>query len=320
MELREFELVQRIIKLLDIKEVDDCAILPFGNEYIVITTDMLHKSTDFPDSMTPWQIGWMAVAVNLSDIAAMGAKPCGVLMAIGFPRNISLQFFEEIINGMNACAKRYNTKVIGGDIDTHQELTLVGNAIGIVQKDLIIKRKGAKVGDLVCVTGNIGDAAAGSVALEVLKNDYNIPDNIRNTFTTALFEPKPRVKEGMALAKSKVVTSMMDISDGLAISLHELARINKIGFKIYWNRVPILKEMKDIFNLQKLLELVLYTGGDFELLFTVNPYKLEHAKRACNFTVIGEVIENGVFIEINGVKEKLDDRGYEHVRQKVQKL
>ena len=190
---------------------DDCAVLDIGGDnYLLATTDMLHRKTDFPQQMSGWQIGWMSVAVNLSDLASKGAKPLGILMAIGVPPDTELGFFDDIIKGMDTCARSFRTQVIGGDMDSHEELTMTGTALGLVNKELLIIRSGANTGDIVCVTGNLGTAGA---ALVLLKKNINADQEILK----ALFEPIPRINEGMALAKTCAVTSMMDISDGLAL-------------------------------------------------------------------------------------------------------
>jgi len=118
---------------------DDCAVLDLGGEeYLIATTDMLHRKTDFHEKMTGWQIGWMSVAVNLSDLAAKGAKPVGVLMAMGLPDDTRLSFIEEIVKGMDDCAKRFGTGIIGGDTESHNELTITGTALGVVKKDALM--------------------------------------------------------------------------------------------------------------------------------------------------------------------------------------
>jgi thiamine-monophosphate kinase len=285
---------------------DDCAVLDTGNEeYLLVTTDMLHRKTDFPLQMTGSQIGWMSVAVNLSDLASKGARPLGVVMAMGIPPDTEVEFIEEVVKGMDECASKYGTQIIGGDTDAHDELTLVGTALGMVKKERLIRRSGAMVGDLVCVTGHIGTAGAALFAL-----DKKIP--VSQEILKALFEPVPRIDEGMALAGSSSVTSMMDISDGLALSLHDMSRAGGVGFKIYESRLPVLSGVKRLLKGEKLLEVAVFTGGDFELLFTVAPEKLDKARKACHLNVIGEVIEKGVFIERAGGVEELKARGYEH--------
>ncbi|MEA1944844.1 MAG: thiamine-phosphate kinase [Euryarchaeota archaeon] len=291
-ELGETAIVSHIIQHLNI-EFEDCAILDLTDtEYLVATTDMFHQKTDFPEEITAWQIGWMCVAGTLSDIAAMGAHPCGVLVSMGLP-DIEPAFVDSMIDGMNACVSECGTRIIGGDTDSHQELTISGTALGRISKDRILRRKGANIGDLVCVTGYLGTAGAGMAAIA-----HGIEDSIA---IKKLFEPVPRIKEGISLAESGAVTSMMDNSDGLALSLYQLAEINGCGFVIWTDSLPMLPETDT--------DLAMHTGGDFELLFTVKPDKLKSAKNACELTVIGEVIKDGIFLEDGGIRE-IERKGY----------
>ncbi|TGC10942.1 thiamine-phosphate kinase [Methanolobus halotolerans] len=288
---------------------DDCAVLDISDgDYLVVTTDMLHSKTDFPEQMTPWQIGWMSAAVNLSDVASMGARPIGILMAIGMSSDTPVSFVKEMARGMSDCAKACGTTVIGGDIDTHDELTITGTALGLVKKSRLLKRKGANAGDRVCVTGFTGSAGA---ALHALQHGIDVPDSFLNT----LLEPCPRVAEGQALARSGAVTCMMDTSDGLAMSLHDLADINGVGFHICESMLPVCQDMKDYVTSEpeEQTDFALYTGGDFELLFTVSPEKLEEARNACDLSIIGEVVGKtaGIRIERNhGTNLSINRKGY----------
>ncbi len=310
-DIGERALINRISELLPHNAVlgageDDCAVLDHGDEYLLMTTDMLHQSTDFPDGMAPWQMGWMSVAVSLSDIAAMGGRPFAIVAAMGLPKEADVGFVDDIVDGMNACAKKFDAYIVGGDTDEHDELTIVCTALGSAKKDKLLKRSGAHVGDLVCVTGELGTAEAG---LRVMKMD--IQQNVKDVVTKKLFEPQPRVKEAIALATSGAVTSMMDLSDGLALSLHDLSKASSVGFLIYGDKLPVLDETKVI---STDLDLPLCGAGDFELLFTVKPDYLENAEKACQFAVIGEVTSSDILIKKNGVTEKIEARGYEHFR------
>ena len=315
-------MIERIAKLLPGPKnnvvvgagMDDCAVLDTGGgDYLLATTDMLHRKTDFPSRMTGWQIGWMSVAVNLSDLASKGAKPIGVLMAMGIPPDTDAGFIDDIVRGMGDCAGKSGTQVIGGDTDSHDELTMAGTALGLVKKEQLIRRSGAGEGDLVCVTGHLGTAGAALLALNTPHLNAGI-DKIPagGEILKALFEPVPRIKEGMALAQSRAVTSMMDISDGLALSLHDMSKASGAGFRICESKLPVLPTVKRLLEGGELLEAVVFTGGDFELLFTVAPDNIEKAKKACPLTVIGEVTGEGVFIERDGRLEELEARGYEH--------
>lgn len=318
-ELNERVLIRHIARLLPRHDEnivvgageDDCAVLDIGgDDFLLLTTDMLHRKTDFPQLMTGWQIGWMSVAVNLSDIASKGARPLGVLMAMGLPPDTELGFLEDIIKGMDDCARKFNTYIIGGDTDSHDELTMTGTALGLIKKNLLVRRNGAKPKDLVCVTGNLGSAGAA-----IMSMDKGIP--VKSKVMKALFEPAPRINEGIALVGTCAVSSMMDISDGLAISLHDISKASNVGFKIYEDRLPILPEVTDLLEGDELLQAVVYTGGDFELLFTVPPDKLSIVTSACPLAVIGEVINEGIFIQRANGSEELKGKGYEHFGKKV---
>jgi thiamine-monophosphate kinase len=291
---------------------DDCAVLDLkGEDCLVVTTDMLHRTTDFPEEMTPWQMGWMSAAVNLSDIAAMGAEPAGLLMAIGMPADTEIAFVEELAKGMQACAEFCGTAIIGGDLDTHSELTITGTALGTVKRNQLLLRRGAKPGDLVCVTGNTGSAGA---ALEALQSSKPVSE----TILKALFEPIPRTKEARILAESGAVTSMMDTSDGLAMSLYDLSGESHVGFRIRENTLPILREVREfVSSFEELMELSLYTGGDFELLITIDPQQIKKVQNICNLAVIGECTEYrmGIVLESPGRKlTNIEQRGYQQLK------
>jgi thiamine-monophosphate kinase len=301
--LGERELILRISEILGGVENDDCAMIDAGERYLVVTTDMLHRKTDFPDIMNPWQMGWMAVAVNLSDIAAMGAKPAGVLIAAGLPPEADLYFIDELFSGFGDCAAYYGTRIIGGDTDSHDELTITGTALGFVEKDLVLRRRGARPGDLLCTTGALGGAGGGLWAWQHV---------VESDLITKLLEPEPRLAEGRALAKARGVTAMMDNSDGLALSLSDLAQCSQVGFVVHGEALPIAEGLAELVGQEKAQELVMSAGGDFELVFTVRPEWLDAARRACALTVIGEVVEEGIWLEQGGQRRRMEARGYEH--------
>ena len=179
------QLLETIRDLIGRNETaDDCAAFEFdeGRLIQVATTDMLHETTDFPKGMTEWEMGWMSVAVSLSDIASCGAQPTQVLVAAGLDRPERLR---PIMEGAVACANRYGAKIAGGDIDSHQELTIVTTALGLVPQELYLRRSGASPGEVVCCTGTPGAAQA---ALDGYSAYWN-----------NLVMPKPQVVEGQKL-------------------------------------------------------------------------------------------------------------------------
>jgi len=265
--------------------LDDCAVIPCGEQLLVATTDMLHETTDFPAGMTDWQIGWMSASVTLSDIASMGATPAILLLAVGFDDPLRL---GEILRGARDCCSQAGCYIAGGDIDHHTELTIVSSGIGMVVPDHIVRRSGARVGDLVCVTGVPGCAQA---AL----NGYHQYDK-------SLMEPRAKVREGELLGKTGA-TSMMDISDGLSISLYDLLEANSCGYFINSGKIPTPAGVPP----DEAITLALYGGGDFELLFTVpNDWV---APGSFDYSVIGRVIRDHCVL-LDGTV--MDRKGYEH--------
>ena len=265
--------------------LDDCAELPCGEYVMVVTTDMLHRTTDFVDGMTDWQAGWMSAAVTLSDIASMGAAPKYLLIAVGLDNWKSL---SGVMQGAQDCCKKYGATIIGGDIDRHGELTVVTTGLGLVDKDHIVRRRGAQPGDLVCITGTPGQAQA-------WLDGYL-------QYEKALFEPQPRVEEGQRLGWAGV-SAMMDDSDGIALSLYDLASVNGCGFAIDTAKLPLAAGIPH----EQARELALHGGGDYELIFTLSPEKYPVA--GVPSTVIGTVVaENAVTVD----GKTLAKRGYQH--------
>lgn len=276
---------------------DDCFVLERGETNLLLTTDMLHQTSDFPDGITSYTIGWRAVAASLSDIAAMGGNPEAVLIAYGAPR-FNLEELEEFLAGAETVCEKTGANIVGGDLDRHDELTIVTTALGKGNRP--VTRKGATPGELVAVTGDLGRTGAGLEFFE--KGDF---DRANELF---LFEP--RIELGVQLAP--FASSMMDISDGLARSLHQLSSVNDVGFRITGNKVPYNPSIEEIARTdEKKEELGLFTGEDFELLLTTpkeNKFKL--AKIGA--TVIGEVTEEGVEIVKGRRVIPLEDEGYVH--------
>ena len=332
-ELGERGLIERIIKKFRVdKELvtvgagdDDCAVIDIEKgkgayRYLVVTTDSLQQSTHFPPGITPFQMGWSAVTVNLSDIAAMGAHPFAFTIAMGIPAQTETSFVDELTAGIEECASTYNTAVVGGDITRSNEIILTGTCLGFA--DNPIRRSKANVGDLLCVTGSLGNAA---LAVKIINDELKVPKRIEEIAKKALFQPQPRVNEGIVIANSGVATAMIDISDGLAISVAEIARSSNVGAELYEDNVPVLsEEIRDDKGLniskRERRELAFYYGGDYELLFTINLRALENEevmqmlKREVNMSIIGKIVpsEEGIYCKKGEERVKLEIKGYQH--------
>lgn len=265
--------------------LDDCAEIPCGDQVMVVTTDMLHRTTDFVEGMSTWQMGWMSAAVTLSDIAGMGAEPKYLLIAVG------LDVWQElagVMQGAQDCCKMFGAAIIGGDIDHHGELTVVTTGLGLVDGSHIVRRTGAQPGDLVCITGIPGQAQA-------YLDGYL-------QFDKALFEPQPRVKEGQILARGGV-SAMMDDSDGIALSLYDLLGVNECGFSLDSTKIPVPSGIPA----DQARRLALYGGGDYELIFTLPPHR--HPVQGVSYTIIGMVTREKTVLCDGRPVEK---RGYQH--------
>ena len=271
---------------------DDAAVI----DDLVFTIDMLHESSDFPEGTTHYTAGWRAVGASLSDIAAMGAEPTGAVAVYGVPAFVPDKL-DAFIGGAREVCELVGTEYVGGDLDHHDEFTVVSAVVG--QAETPVYRRGAVPGDVVCVTGTLGRTAA---ALELFDRGEVEGGN-------ELFRFEPRVPAGRSLAP--YATSMMDSSDGLARSLHQLAEASDCGFSIESDALPINGQVGEVAaDWAEARELGMFVGEDFELVLTLPEPEVEPASEACPtpLTVIGEVTAAGV--ELDG--EPLEDRGYTH--------
>lgn len=322
-QLGERKIIEIIIECLDrmpnnpVPFGDDVSAVDMGHDRLaVIKTDMLVGKTDIPKSMNLWQAARKAVIMNISDLAAKGVQPLALLVSIGVPPDITEKHILQIGKGLNAGAREYNTYVLGGDTNEASDLVINCMALGVCQKDHLIKRSGAKAGDYVAVTGYFGKTAAG---LKILMEDLLAPE-IRERLVNSILMPKARVKEGLVLARTKAVTASIDSSDGLAWSLHEISRASNVGFLL--DNLPVASEVEKfakILNLDS-VEFALYGGEEYELLVTVKPKLWQQAKEAVE-SVGGNLIKMGqathekrVLLKRNGKSVSVEARGWEHFK------
>lgn len=241
--LGERKIIEIIRKCLNLPEMpipfgDDVSAHDIGNDKIaVLKTDMLVDKTDVPKSMSLWQAARKAIVMNVSDFAAKGVKPSAILVSLGLPRSLTEKDIEEIGAGLNAGAREYDAYVIGGDTNEASDLIISVSLFGMAEKGKIMLRSGAKPGDIVATTGFFGKTAAG---MKILLENFDAPKKILDTLVDSVFMPKARLNEGLCLCQTDAVTASIDSSDGLAWSLHEIARASKVGFLI--DSLPIAKE------------------------------------------------------------------------------
>ncbi|MDD1755644.1 MAG: thiamine-phosphate kinase [Methanomassiliicoccales archaeon] len=317
-EMGEKEAVRRIQNLIadrgassNIGPGDDAAAVDLGVIYLVATTDIMAQSTHILPGMSYWQVGWSLAAINYSDVAAMGAKPIGLLVSMGLPRDFESNDLDEVFRGILDCCEFAGGELLGGDTKETKEITLAGSALGTVGKREILLRRGASPGDLLCVTGSVGLAAAG---YHSLANRLSF-----KAAEKAILEPSPKVREGMLLSASGAVTSCMDVSDGLSSSVHTLSGMSRVSFSLDFDEIPVEDEVLEVAEALDLdpIELALYYGGDYQLLFTVRPKGLDRLRDALgnDFSVIGEAKAPGENVLVRGSEIiRLENRGYEHFR------
>jgi thiamine-monophosphate kinase len=267
---------------------------------LLITTDTLVENVHFKLHGIPRELkalGEKALAVNISDIAAMGGLPTFAVVTIGAPQNYSVKALEHLYQGMLSLCKEYNIQIVGGDTVASPRALLISlTLLGEVEKECLLTRSGAKVGDAIAVTGSFGGNAAAK-------------------FDFRRYKIKPCLKAARALAKTGWVTSLIDSSDGLVRSVLEICKASKVGARIWQAEVPRSPRAN--------LTQALYGGEEYELVFTVPGKKVDQLKSeagkltGCHIQIIGEVVPRSMGLRlVNRQGKRIIPRqaGYEHFR------
>ena len=295
---------------------DDSAVLPASEGRLqLVTTDMLVENVHFQLYFAePFQIGWRSLAVNISDIAAMGGKPTYAFASIGLPRQTTVEFVDELYSGMQQIATDYSVDIIGGDTVSSPQIVINIALLGEVEPENLLLRSGARAGDALVVTGDLGGSEAG---LTILRDGLQLAGIKKHLI------PVPRLREGRLLARSGYVTSMIDISDGLASEVYHICEASGTGAKLCMNSIPLsdnVRRVAECINRQP-YDLALYGGEDYELLFTCRPDKVssltENMLEVCGtaLTTVGQIVERSRSITIEDVSGKITSpklRGYDH--------
>ncbi len=285
---------------VDLGVGDDSALLtPPPQQQLVICTDTLVAGRHFPLDTDPHAIGWKSVAVNLSDIAAMGATPHSILLALSLPQ-IDHDWLKAFSQGLYDCCDQFGVSLIGGDTTQSPHLTLSVTALGWVEIGKAVPRSGAKPGDLICVSGTVGDAA---FAL----------NHLGHPLQQRLDYPTPRCQLGTAL--KGLANSMIDVSDGLAQDLGHILKASGIGAKLALENLPISPALQAL-NDEQRWQYALAGGDDYELCFTINPQnyeKLLQKQLDVSISIIGSIQQqHGLTFEKDGVDHSLQFNGYQH--------
>lgn len=338
--LNEKEIIDLFISKLGINNVvefekDDVVILPLKNikkipaattttatatTNLILKCDMLVESTDVPTGMRPWQIARKSIVSCISDLSAKGIKPPYIsLISIGIPKKYSKTEIVDLANGFQLASREFEVKIVGGDTNKSNELIIDCNIVGISDEadgdSNIPKRKGAKPGDLVICSGEFGYSSSG---MKILIDNAKAEGEFRKKAILSVIKPKPQQKFGISLAK--YFSSSIDSSDGLAISLYELAKQSRVNFFI--NIIPSANGVKDFAkdNHLKAKDLIFYGGEEYEIVATIPRLYLKKAealarKSKLKLHVIGKVEKgNGKVFAINenGRYSLLEYRGYIH--------
>ena len=269
--MSEFDLIQhyftRATNHTQLSIGDDAALITVNpGMALVISTDMLVSGTHFFSDCDPEKLGWKSLAVNVSDMAAMGAEPRWATLAIAL-LNSDDDWLSAFSRGLFACANHYNIDLIGGDT-TRGPLNITVQIMGEVPTGSALKRSGAKINDDIWVSGTLGDAA---LCLAGLRFQLDLKADELSEIENALHMPYPRISLGLALRG--VATSCIDISDGLLSDLGHLLKASQVGGEIALNQIPLSKTVADYFNLELVKNLVLAGGDDYELCFTAPQIK-----------------------------------------------
>lgn len=267
---------------------DDAAAWQDGERIQLATTDTMVQGIHFDPSVIGWdELGWKALAVSLSDIAAMGGIPKYGLLSLALPSELEVEGISKLINSMLRLAREFGTAMIGGNVSSSPNIVITITIIGCSNGKTMLERSTASPGDKIAVTGYMGSSAAG---LEMLRGKTISDPDVRNILKQAHFKPMPRVKEGQILIEQGVKTAI-DISDGLVADLRHICESSKVNAKINIEQVPVHPVVAAHFPNYR--DLALCGGEDYELLFTADEATVGRVKQAtgCVVTIIGDITD-----------------------------
>lgn len=309
MALAEFDLIRRYFAVHAPQNVnnqlgigDDCALLQMPAGYqLAVTTDTMVENVHFLADTDPFLLGYKLLAVNLSDLAAMGAEPFAVTLALTLPK-VQERWLEAFSRGFMTLARQFNVDLIGGDT-TSGPLTLTVQAMGMLPQGKAMLRSQAKVGDLIFVTGTLGDAGLGlKIAQGYSSDDAELALNRFN-------QPLPRVTEGMALRG--LANACIDISDGLASDLGHILQQSQVGACLQWSQLPLSAPVQHYIQQTDNWQLPLTAGDDYELCFTAPATVQAQLPADCHCIGVIEA-ERGLRLQRGESIKPFEAKGFEH--------
>ncbi|HLE93867.1 MAG TPA: thiamine-phosphate kinase [Sulfuricaulis sp.] len=320
--MNEFELIRTYfarqpVSRADVAEGigDDAALLrPPHDQQLAVTSDVLVSGVHFFPDADPESLGHKALAVNLSDLAAMGAEPAWFLLNLTLPE-ADTHWLEMFCRGMFRLAREFNVQLVGGDT-SRGPLNIAIEAHGFVPPAAALRRSGAKTGDRIYVTGTLGDAA---LMVKQRAGKLQLPELALAALSERLDRPTPRVREGIALRN--IAHCAIDISDGLLADLGHILERSQVGARIFLDRIPVSETCRSHLG-QAGWDTVLAGGDDYELCFTVSPGKLEALEKlqfSCRFQCIGEIErEPGIRVmDESGKPYHPQETGHDHFAEKT---
>jgi thiamine-monophosphate kinase len=298
---------------------DDAAAWQGDNTIQLATTDSLVQDTHFDSNITTWdELGWKAIAVNLSDIAAMGGMPTYALISLGLPDSLETDCVSRLYQGMVQIANQFGVAIVGGNVTSASKTIITVTVFGSLKSASALTRSAAMPDDQIAVTGYLGLSAAG---LKMLKQNLSFDAETSRLLRQAHLRPAPKVKEGQILL-SNGVRAAIDISDGLIADLAHICKASKVSAKIKRDLVPVHPTVRANFKADY-EQLALSGGEDYELLFTASSQIIEHLKQtiSCPVTIIGEITKGipgqVTLIDTAGKNVPWQKAGWEHFKSQT---
>ncbi len=302
---------------------DDTAIWDIDGTKI-LTVDSLVSGVHFKEEWGSWDTwGDKLLRVNLSDIAAMGGIPEIALLSLVIPKNLSNKRLKEFIAGLIKSCREYEVELSGGNLSSGKEFSAHLTLIGRITNSSFLTRDSAEVGELIIVSGTLGDSNAGLRLLNSENNQYKISKKDKEYLINRFLKPVPRLELGRILNQKKITKTCIDISDGLLRDLYNIIEPSNKGAEIYFQNIPISDELRNFATLNNIdpLNIALSGGEDYELIFTVTPelwnvYKEELKRKTnINLTPIGRIIEMGFkALTLDKKTINLSPEGWEHFK------
>jgi thiamine-monophosphate kinase len=294
---------------------DDVSAYPMTRRHwLILKTDSLVASTDIPPGMSLKQAARKAVVATVSDFAAKGVQPAGLLISLALRPPIRPSMVNELSSGIYEASREYHCNVIGGDTGESTDLVIDCIGFGFADPETVVRRDGAKPGDVIAVTGEFGRSSSG---LRILLSKNKTQARRFPRLVRSVIHPIAQLEIGLKLANSMMVHSSIDSSDGFAWSLHEIARLSKVNMVV--ERIPIAQEVETYAEQQKLNpeELAMYGGEEYELLVTIPREEFSELRRRVPSLIRIGRVESGhgnVFLQSREEVTKIEPRGWEHMR------